>query len=136
MDDKKRLTELCCTAYDEYRSKKHPGVSAGKFIAAALAESGVIVKPCENEQSDGEIANVIVKPCKIGQVVYKIAKVNEVLRILPREVVCMRYYTDYFGGEHWELFTTSADILGNTVFLTAEEAAAALAKRIKENGKA
>lgn len=72
---------------------------------------------------------VIIPPCKIGDTVYRIAKNRETWEVLPREVICMTYRLDYFGSVVWEIFTTTNGILGKTVFLTREEAEAALAER-------
>ena len=68
-------------------------------------------------------------PCKIGSTVYRISRQHGEWKILPRKVLCITYH----GGTRWALYTTKADILGDNVFLTKDEAEAEVARRETEN---
>ena len=87
------------------------------------------------ELSNGECgcfqdkSSFINPPCKIGQTVYRITKRYGHYEVLERTVLCLTYYRDYFGGISWSIFTTTEDKLGKTVFITREEAEAAIAER-------
>ena len=74
----------------------------------------------------------IVTPCIPGDEVYRISKRHGKWVILPREVCCITYSITYQNETIWQLFTTTLDVLGVTVFLTREEAEAELKKRRKE----
>lgn len=67
-------------------------------------------------------------PRKVGETVYRISKRYGKWEVLPREVE----YVTYLGGDRWLIFSTAYDWLGKTVFLTREEAEAALAERTKK----
>lgn len=75
---------------------------------------------------------VILPPCSIGDTVYRIARVGKKLEVLPREVSHMTCRFNHFGDIVWEVFTTAPDILGKTVFLTREDAEAAIEERNKK----
>lgn len=81
---------------------------------------------CENYADKSRFVEL---PCKVGDTVYRISRRYGVWEILPREVVNLTYYIDYLGRAKWWIFTTVEDKLGETVFLTREEAEAALAER-------
>ncbi len=66
----------------------------------------------------------IIPPCNIGDTVYRVASRSKKKRILPRTVCNMVYVVNYFGKGSWRIITTTEDILGETVFLTEEEAEA------------
>ena len=73
--------------------------------------------------ADHLLANgVIVPPCKVGDTVYRISKRYGEWCVLPRTVCSIRYSLDSRGNIAWYLFTTTEDRIGETVFLTSEEA--------------
>ena len=72
---------------------------------------------------------VILPPCKIGDEVYRISKRYGCWVVLPRYVSALTYR----GGKWWDVFTTTNDMLGSTVFLTREEAEEAIWRRKKVN---
>ncbi len=67
----------------------------------------------------------ILPPCKIGDEVYRISKRYGCWVVLPRYVSALTYR----GGKWWDVFTTTNDMLGSTVFLTREEAEEAIQRR-------
>ena len=71
----------------------------------------------------------IVMPCKIGDEVYRISKRYGKWVILPREVCCITYGITYQNEIIWQLFTTTLDVLGVTVFLTREDAEEAIRRK-------
>lgn len=71
----------------------------------------------------------IVMPCKIGDEVYRISKRYGKWVILPREVGCITYSITYQNEVIWQLFTTTIDVLGVTVFLTREDAEDAIRRK-------
>lgn len=82
--------------------------------------------------ADDLLANgVIVPPCKVGDTVYRISKRYGEWCVLPRMVSSMTYSLDHLYRVVWCIHTTADDYLGKTVFLTREEAKAAL----KEEGE-
>ena len=74
---------------------------------------------------------VILPPCKIGDEVYRISKRYGCWVVLPRYVDHLTFGRDYTGELVWTLETTTDDVLGNTVFLTREEAEAEIERRKK-----
>ena len=66
-------------------------------------------------------------PCKVGDTVYRIRR-NPYKAVLERTVVSVSICMNCKGNIEWRLFTTVEDTLGETVFLTREEAK----KRLKE----
>ena len=69
---------------------------------------------------------VIVPPCKVGQTVYyPIRHTNKVMELLVREIVYEKNKLQMWAS--YLAFTV--DAIGNTVFLTREEAEKALAER-------
>lgn len=72
---------------------------------------------------------VILPPCKIGDEVYRISKRYGCWEVLPRYVDSLTFGRDYTGELVWILETTTDDILGNTVFLTREEAEEEIRRR-------
>ena len=85
------------------------GVNLAEVIADYLLDNGVIVPPC-----------------KVGDMVYRISKRYGEWCVLPRTVCSIRYSLDSRGNIAWYLFTTTEDRIGETVFLTNEEAERAL----------
>lgn len=71
----------------------------------------------------------IVMPCKTGDEVYRISKRYGKWVILPREVGCITYSITYQNEIIWQLFTTTLDVLGVTVFLTREDAEEEIRRR-------
>lgn len=71
----------------------------------------------------------IVMPCKTGDEVYRISKRYGKWVILPREVCCITYSITCQNEVVWQLFTTTLDILGVTVFLTREDAEDAIRRK-------
>lgn len=79
---------------------------------------------------DHLLANgVILPPCKIGDEVYRISKRYGCWEVLPRYVDSLTFGRDYTGELVWILETTTDDMLGNTVFLTREEAEEEIRRR-------
>lgn len=76
---------------------------------------------------------VILPPCKIGDEVYRISKRYGKWVILPREVCCITYSITYQNEIVWQVFTTTLDVLGVTVFLTRDEAEEAIRRRKEES---
>ncbi len=72
---------------------------------------------------------VIALPCKVGDTVYRISKRYGEWRVLPRVVCNMTYSLDHFYRPSWRIFTTTDDKLGETVFITREEAECAVAMK-------
>lgn len=97
----------CCDC--EYRDAEPLTNCYSYLIADQLLESGVIVPPC-----------------KVGDTVYRISKRYGEWCVLPRTVCSIRYSLDSRGNIAWYLFTTTEDRIGETVFLTHEEAKQAL----------
>ena len=92
------------------------GLLANYYAAAwAFSELREKLKRFEDQQEAGTLVNL---PCKIGDTVYRICGPRGRKHASPREVsnITLRR-----NGEI-ELFTTTDDILGKTVFLTEEEA--------------
>ena len=87
-----------------------------------------VVHPCHaGALADYLIENgVILPPCKVGDTVYRISKRYGEWCVLPRTVCSIRYSLDSRGNIAWYLFTTIEDRIGETVFLTSEEAEQAL----------
>ncbi len=82
------------------------------------------------EIADHLIENgVILPPCKIGDEVYRISKRYGCWVVLPRYVDNLTFGRDYTGELVWILETTTDDVLGNTVFLTCEEAEEEIRRR-------
>lgn len=74
-----------------------------------------------------EDGDVIVPPCKVGDVVYRICGTKKCRFVAERIVVCIKIHENGFI-----VITDGAEnILGTSVFLTREEAEAALAERRK-----
>lgn len=117
MTDREQMYNIIVDADNEYLSNNPRAMDSERFerIADALISAGVLMPPC-----------------KIGQTVYRVAKHRGVYQVLPREVVSMIYYLDYFGTASWNVFTTVEDRLGKTVFLTKEEAEAAIEEKMQE----
>ena len=83
-------------------------------------------------KADHLLANgVIVPPCKVGDTVYRISKRYGEWCVLPRMVSSMTYSLDHLYRVVWCIHTTADDYLGKTVFLTREEAEAALEERTR-----
>ena len=97
----------CCDC--EYRDAEPLTNCYSYLIADQLLESGVIVPPC-----------------KVGDTVFRISKRYGERCVLPRTVCSIRYSLDSRGNIAWYLFTTTEDRIGETVFLTHEEAKQAL----------
>lgn len=68
----------------------------------------------------------ILPPCKIGDEVYRIVKCCGEWQIISCKVKTITYR----GGEWWDI---NDGMLGSTVFLTREEAEAALGRRKEVN---
>lgn len=115
MTELERLTVLIeeCTAIHESGFDPDKRISA-EALAQYLLANGAIVMPC-----------------KTGDEVYRISKRYGKWVILPREVCCITYSITYQNEIIWQLFTTTLDVLGVTVFLTREDAEAALEHRMK-----
>ena len=107
-----RLVALINEAKDEYPTI--PPVNCCKptfayYLAKRLLASGAILPPC-----------------KVGDTVYRISKRYGEWCVLPRTVCSIRYSLDSRGNIAWYLFNTTEDRIGETVFLTHEEAKQAL----------
>lgn len=70
-----------------------------------------------------------VLPCRIGDIVYRVGKRRGAWCVLPREVLSITYRLNCKHEVYWELFTTTVDVLGYSVFLTEEEADAEVERR-------
>ena len=73
-------------------------------------------------------ARMVTLPCDVGDTVYRVKKRGSIIEVLPREVVSITYRHDCRGKARWEIFSTSSDILGVSVFLTEEDANAYITK--------
>lgn len=67
-------------------------------------------------------------PCKIGDKVYRFCGAKGSKYVDWRTVSSMTYRLDYKRDIVWEIFTTTTDVLGKTVFITKEEAEEKLRK--------
>ena len=76
----------------------------------------------EKQEVLTKIDDTIKLPCNIGDTVYRITKHHGVWHILPRVVLSITYMKDSRGNDKWEIFTTTNDILGETVFVNDDEA--------------
>lgn len=106
MTERERLTVLIeeCTAIHESGFDPDKRISA-EALARYLLANGVILPPC-----------------KIGDEVYRIVK-----RCGEWQIISYKSKTiTYHGGEWWDI---DDGVLGGTVFLTREEAEAALERR-------
>ncbi len=87
------------------------------------AELGRLVKQynidhlCELVEAEKD-GRLVVLPCKVGDTVFA----AETSPVIPLSVVCVGVYLEGAEGEDWE----DLDNFGKTVFLTCEEAEAAL----------
>ena len=72
-----------------------------------------------------ENGTLIGLPCKVGDIVYR-TRIRPYKAVLPRQVVSITYCLDYKGQVEWNIFTTTNDILGKSVFLTEAQAKARL----------
>lgn len=117
MTERERLYELIVDADNEFFRETPCGTVQER-----------IEKTVEHLLSNG----VILPPCKIGDEVYRISKRYGCWVVLPRYVDNLTFGRDYTGELVWTLETTTDDVLGNTVFLTREEAEAELEKRRKQ----
>ena len=81
-------------------------------------------------------------PCKVGDTVWVLNPIDEICEALvekvelnlytnPQTWICFRYYSKLVGAHTYKSRIDMA--LNETVFLTREEAEAALAERMKEN---
>lgn len=113
MTERERLTVLIeeCAAIHESGFDPDKRISA-EALAQYLLANGAIVMPC-----------------KPGDEVYRISKRHGKWVILPREVCCITYSITYKNEIIWQLFTTTIDVLGVTVFLTREEAEDAIRRK-------
>lgn len=118
MTERERLYELIVDADNKFFRETPYGTAQER-----------IEKTVEHLLANG----AIVIPCIPGDEVYRISKRYGKWVILPREVCCITYSITYQNEIIWQLFTTTLDVLGVTVFLTREEAEAALERRKKVN---
>lgn len=81
-----------------------------------------LLKLIEKQKVLIKIDDSIKLPCDIGDTVYRITKHHGVWHILPRTVLSITYMKDNNGNDRWELFTTTNDILGKTVFINDVDA--------------
>jgi hypothetical protein len=87
------------------------------------------------ETEDGECGHFKPKsqfvefPCKVGDTVYRISKRYGKWEVLPREVEGVGHFGDLNGETKWLIFSTTADWLGDTVFVAEEEAKAEVNRR-------
>ena len=111
MTELERLAELLHKAeLDMWGKTVGTPISRREFIADFLLDHGVIVPPC-----------------KVGDVVYRICGTKKCRFVAERIVVCIKIHENGFI-----VITDGAEnILGTSVFLTREEAEAALAERRK-----
>lgn len=72
---------------------------------------------------------VIVPPCKIGDTVYRITFAYGKWEIRERECIKLSWFKKHNGEICWVICSSKNDILGDSVFLTKEEAEAALKER-------
>ena len=114
MTERERLYELIVDADNEFFRETPYGTAQER-----------IEKTVEHLVKNG----VILPPCKIGDEVYRISKRYGKWVILPREVGCITYSITYQNEVVWQLFTTTLDVLGVTVFLTREDAEDAIKRR-------
>ncbi len=78
----------------------------------------------ENKIENGTLIEL---PCKLGDTVYRIRKKPYPI-VLERFVVKITLCFNHKGQYEWQIFTTTEDTLGKTVFLTKAEAE----KKLKE----
>lgn len=114
MTERERLYELIVDADNEFFRETPCGTAQER-----------IEKTVEHLLANG----AIVMPCKIGDEVYRISKRYGKWVILPREVCCITYSITYQNEIIWQLFTTTLDVLGVTVFLTREDAEDAIRRK-------
>lgn len=112
--ERERLYELIVDADNEFYRETPYGTAQER-----------IEKTVEHLLANG----VILPPCKIGDEVYRISKRHGTWVVLPRNVGCATYSINYRNEIMWQLFTTTIDVLGNTVFLTCKEAEEAIRRR-------
>lgn len=83
--------------------------------------------------ADYLLANgVIVPPCKIGDTVYRITFAYGKWEIRERECIKLSWFKKHNGEIYWVISSSKNDILGDSVFLTKEEAEAAVKEREKD----
>lgn len=75
---------------------------------------------------------VIVPPCKIGDTVYRITCAYGKWEIRERECIRLSWFRKHDGEIYWVICSSKNDILGDSVFLTKEEAEAAVKEREKD----
>lgn len=72
---------------------------------------------------------VIVPPCKIGDTVYRITFAYGKWEIRARECIKLSWFKKHDGEIYWVICSSKDDILGDSVFLTEEEAREAIKER-------
>ena len=78
-----------------------------------------------------EAGKLVELPCKVGDIVYRVrAYHKKKYEIIER--IC--FSITYRGNNSWEIFSTTDDMLGVSVFLTREAAEARL-KELEAKGK-
>jgi len=78
-----------------------------------------------------EAGKLVELPCKVGDIVYRVrAYHKKKYEIIER--IC--FSITYRGNNSWEIFSTTDDMLGVSVFLTREAAEARL-KELEGKGK-
>ena len=110
---REQLTQLIKQAHTDFLYRDDDTVSIYEFIADYLIENGAILPPV-----------------KVGQTVYRVG--DPIKKIYEWDVVCIEVYgyeTEYVDDSD-NRFT--ADDIGKTVFLTREDAEAALKAREKQ----
>ena len=126
MSEYKRLTERCvdeieikaCTTCE---TPTCDGCGMKKEILHRLAELETKI----------EAGKLVELPCKVGDIVYRVrAYHKKKYEIIER--IC--FSITYRGNNSWEIFSTTDDMLGVSVFLTREAAEARL-KELESKGK-
>ena len=95
------------------------------YYCGVLAMHSVKVDDLKHIQNliDAEEQGLLLKlPCKVGDKVYRFCGAKGRKYVDWRTVSNMTYRLNHNGDIVWEIFTTTTDVLGKTVFLTREEA--------------
>ena len=119
MSEYKRLTEKVFT---------HDDGSSEYDCDASVRATNNRLGQLEDKIEEGKLVEL---PCKIGDIVYRVrAYHKKKYEIIER--IC--FSITYRGNNSWEIFSTTDDMLGVSVFLTREAAEARL-KELEAKGK-
>ena len=133
MNDRDRLRKMLCNVFccgDDRREVGCPERSHNKCSSIEKLEMCQIHNIADHLLANG----VIVPPCKVGDTVW-VAVSSLSNNLLELEIAYIGIYANYICACTYGGYTFDTNAIGKTVFLTREEAEAALAVRKEDEGK-